>query len=48
MLEGDAVTAALKRCGVTHVVWVPDTEIGRWETALARDGELRHGWSHTR
>ncbi len=34
MLEGPAVVAALKREGVSHVVWVPDSEIGTWEPAL--------------
>jgi sulfopyruvate decarboxylase subunit alpha len=33
-LTGPAVVAALKDCGVTHVVWVPDTELGTWEPAL--------------
>jgi sulfopyruvate decarboxylase TPP-binding subunit len=41
MFEGTAVTAALKGAGVTHVVWLPDSELGRWESALAGDGELR-------
>src|SRR5437763_11734962 len=35
MLDGPEVAAALAGCGVTHVVWVPDSEIGRWEEALA-------------
>jgi sulfopyruvate decarboxylase TPP-binding subunit len=34
MLEGSAVVSALEDCGVTHVVWIPDSEIGRWEPAL--------------
>lgn len=34
MLDGPAVAAALRGCGVTHVVWVPDSEIGTWEPAL--------------
>ena len=39
MLEGPAVVAALKRCGITHVVWIPDSELGTWEPALtAPDG----------
>jgi sulfopyruvate decarboxylase TPP-binding subunit len=24
----------LKACGVTHVVWLPDSELGTWEPAL--------------
>ena len=34
MLDGPAVVAALKACGVTHVVWIPDSELGTWEPAL--------------
>jgi sulfopyruvate decarboxylase subunit alpha len=41
MFDGPAVLAALKRCGVTHVVWVPDTELGRWDAALSSDADLR-------
>jgi sulfopyruvate decarboxylase TPP-binding subunit len=41
MWEGSAVVAALKDCGVTHAVWVPDTELGRWEQALAGDPDLK-------
>ena len=35
MLDGPAVVAALKECGVTHVIWLPDSELGTWEAALA-------------
>ena len=39
MLDGPSVVAALKRSGVTHVVWLPDSELGTWEAALtAPDG----------
>ena len=34
MFDGPAVVAALEDCGVTHVVWIPDSDIGRWEDAL--------------
>jgi sulfopyruvate decarboxylase subunit alpha len=34
MLDGPSVVAALKRCGITHVVWIPDSELGLWESAL--------------
>jgi sulfopyruvate decarboxylase subunit alpha len=37
MFDGAEVVYALKKCGITHVAWVPDTEIGRWENALAAD-----------
>jgi sulfopyruvate decarboxylase subunit alpha len=35
MFEGPDVVEALAGCGVTHVVWVPDSELGRWEGALS-------------
>jgi sulfopyruvate decarboxylase TPP-binding subunit len=34
MWDGPSVVAALEACGVTHVVWIPDSDIGRWEFAL--------------
>ena len=40
MLDGPSVVAALKGCGVTHVVWVPDSTTGTWEAALAADRDL--------
>src|SRR5262249_54603407 len=40
MYDGRAVVAALKAAGVTHVVWIPDSEIGRWEPALAADPDV--------
>src|SRR5712691_4312557 len=41
MLDGPSVVAALKACGVTHVVWIPDSELGTWEPALSADADLR-------
>ena len=39
MLDGPSIVAALKRCGITHVVWIPDSELGTWDAALsATDG----------
>jgi sulfopyruvate decarboxylase TPP-binding subunit len=40
MFDGSAVVAALVECGVTHVVWVPDTDLGRWDAALSSAREL--------
>ena len=34
MLDGPSVASALCQCGVTHVVWIPDSELGTWEPAL--------------
>jgi sulfopyruvate decarboxylase TPP-binding subunit len=41
MWDGRSVVAALEACGVTHVVWIPDSDIGRWETALKAASHLK-------
>jgi sulfopyruvate decarboxylase TPP-binding subunit len=41
MLDGPTVAAAFKECGITHVVWIPDSELGRWERALSSDRDLK-------
>ncbi len=41
MFDGPSVVAALTDCGVTHVVWIPDSDIGRWEPALSSDARLQ-------
>jgi len=41
MLDGPSVVAALKECGVTHVIWIPDSELGTWDQALKNDAELK-------
>jgi sulfopyruvate decarboxylase TPP-binding subunit len=41
MLDGPSVVAALKGCGVTHVIWIPDSELGTWEPALRADGDVQ-------
>ncbi|NOS67289.1 MAG: hypothetical protein HOO67_02900 [Candidatus Peribacteraceae bacterium] len=40
MIDGFTITDALKRCGITHVVWIPDTELGTWDAALSADNAL--------
>ena len=35
MLDGPSIASALQRCGITHVVWIPDTELGTWDAALS-------------
>ncbi len=40
MLDGPSVVAALKECGVSHVVWVPDSDLGTWEPALLAEPGL--------
>src|SRR5436190_1628524 len=34
MLDGPSVARALAQCGVSHIIWIPDTELGSWESAL--------------
>jgi sulfopyruvate decarboxylase TPP-binding subunit len=41
MLDGPSVVAALKECGITHVVWIPDSETGTWEAALHNDPDIK-------
>lgn len=41
MLDGPSVVAALEDCGATHVVWIPDSEIGQWEPALTAASRLQ-------
>ncbi len=41
MWDGPAVAAALKQCPVTDVLWIPDSDLGRWDQALSSDPALR-------
>jgi sulfopyruvate decarboxylase TPP-binding subunit len=41
MLDGPAITAALEACGITHVVWIPDSHLGTWESALLESNSIR-------
>jgi sulfopyruvate decarboxylase TPP-binding subunit len=34
MLDGPGVVAALVECGVSHVIWIPDSTVGTWEPDL--------------
>ncbi len=35
MLTGAQAVAAFQTLGVTHVVWLPDSTLGKWEEALS-------------
>jgi sulfopyruvate decarboxylase subunit alpha len=35
MFDGPSVAATLRECGITHVIWLPDSAIGTWEKALS-------------
>ena len=41
MFEGDAVASTLIGCGVTHVVWIPDSVTGRWDEAFQKNDHLK-------
>jgi sulfopyruvate decarboxylase TPP-binding subunit len=41
MLDGPSVVAALRECGITHVIWIPDSELGTWEPALSGSREIQ-------
>src|SRR5437763_13773132 len=41
MSHAAEIVAALERCGFTHVVWIPDSEVGQWDAALAASPRLR-------
>jgi hypothetical protein len=36
MIDGTSLVDALERCGITHVVWIPDSELGTWDAALSQ------------
>jgi sulfopyruvate decarboxylase TPP-binding subunit len=41
MFSGDQITALLTELGVTHVVTIPDSTLGQWDTALEASEALR-------
>jgi sulfopyruvate decarboxylase TPP-binding subunit len=41
MATGPDIVATLERRGFTHVVWIPDSEVGQWDAALAASAKLR-------
>jgi sulfopyruvate decarboxylase TPP-binding subunit len=41
MIDGPTVAATFKALGITHVVWVPDSELGTWEPSLLAEPSLR-------
>jgi sulfopyruvate decarboxylase TPP-binding subunit len=40
MIDGPTIVSALQTCGVTHIVWVPDSQLGRWEGDLSSSPSL--------
>jgi sulfopyruvate decarboxylase TPP-binding subunit len=41
MIDGPSLVAALKECGVTHVVWIPDSDLGTWEQSLRTSPDVQ-------
>ena len=41
MIDGPSVAKAFRECGITHVVWIPDSELGTWESALLAEPSLK-------
>jgi len=41
MLDGATLLELLKQHHVSHVVWLPDSCLGRWERELAQDRQVR-------
>jgi sulfopyruvate decarboxylase TPP-binding subunit len=41
MFDGAETVKLLEVLGVTHVVWLPDSELGTWHAALAASGKLK-------
>src|SRR5580658_458012 len=35
MIDSPSVVAGLETAGFTHLVWIPDSHLGTWESALA-------------
>jgi sulfopyruvate decarboxylase subunit alpha len=41
VLTGSQIETILRELGVTHVVWLPDSMLGGWETSLSRSPDLK-------
>ena len=41
MFSGEQISSLLEELGVTHVITVPDSTIGRWESAIERSLRVR-------
>jgi sulfopyruvate decarboxylase TPP-binding subunit len=41
MFDGPTVVQALRAAGVTHVVWLPDSELGTWDAALRAESSIQ-------
>ncbi len=41
MNDAQYLVAALEEVGVTHVVWIPDSSLGTWETSMTASDRIR-------
>jgi sulfopyruvate decarboxylase TPP-binding subunit len=41
MLDALAVVNALQTCGISHIVWIPDSHLGNWEKAILECNTIR-------
>jgi hypothetical protein len=41
IFSGPEIAAALVGLGVSHVIWLPDSTLGAWESALTGDGAFQ-------
>ncbi len=41
MIAGTVLAEMLREMGITHVVWLPDSTLGQWETALDSAAEFK-------
>ncbi len=41
MIDGPSITRVLEDCGITHVVWIPDSVLGTWESAITKSPKLQ-------
>jgi len=41
VFSGEQISSLLEELGVTHVITVPDSTIGRWESAIERSPRVR-------
>jgi sulfopyruvate decarboxylase subunit alpha len=40
MATGPEMVGIMRRCGFTHVVWIPDSELGTWDAALSQAPDI--------
>lgn len=41
MIPGDQAADVFQRLGISHVVWIPDSEVGVWDQALGAASSIR-------